>query len=49
MALQQTISLEKNRAKIGCEVEVIVDDYGELPGDLIGAHQSRRAPASTAR
>ena len=36
MALQQTISLEKNRAKIGCEVEVIVDDYGELPGDLIG-------------
>ena len=36
MALQQTISLEKNRAKVGQEVEVIVDDYGELPGDLIG-------------
>ena len=36
MGLQQEISLEKNRAKMGQEVEIIVDDYGELPGDLIG-------------
>ena len=36
MALQQGISLEKNQAKVGQEVEMIVDDYGELPGDLIG-------------
>ncbi len=36
MALQQEISLEKNRAKVGQEVEMIVDDYGDLPGDLIG-------------
>ena len=34
MTLQQEISLEKNRKKVGQEVEVIVDDYGELPGDL---------------
>ncbi len=36
MTLQQEISLEKNQAKIGQEVDVIVDDYGDLPGDLIG-------------
>ncbi len=36
MAVQQSISLAKNQAKIGCEIEVIIDDYGELPGEVIG-------------
>jgi len=36
MALQQEISLEKNRAKIGQVLEVIVDDYNTEPGQLIG-------------
>lgn len=36
MALQREISLEKNQRKIGEELDVIIDDYGELPGDLIG-------------
>ena len=36
MGLQQGISLEKNKAKIGKVLEVIVDDYGDLPGDIIG-------------
>ena len=36
MAVQQTISMEINRAKVGREVEVIVDSYGELPGEVVG-------------
>ena len=36
MALQAEISLEKNRAKIGRVLEVIVDEYGEEPGQVIG-------------
>ena len=36
MELQQGISLEKNRAKIGKVFEVIVDDYNTEPGQLIG-------------
>jgi ribosomal protein S12 methylthiotransferase len=36
MAVQQEISLELNRAKMGRELEVIVDSYGELPGELVG-------------
>jgi ribosomal protein S12 methylthiotransferase len=36
MALQQRISLEKNRARVGQTLEVIVDDYGELPGQVVG-------------
>ena len=36
MTLQQSISLTKNEAKIGTQIDVIVDDYGELPGDVIG-------------
>ena len=36
MGLQQTISYEKNNAKIGQTLEVIVDDYGDLPGEIIG-------------
>ncbi len=36
MELQQRVSLEKNRAKIGQTLEVIVDDYGELPGLVVG-------------
>jgi ribosomal protein S12 methylthiotransferase len=31
MELQQRISLEKNRAKVGQTLEVIIDHYGELP------------------
>ena len=36
MALQQGISLEKNTAKIGQVLEVMVDDYNTEPGQLIG-------------
>ena len=36
MAAQQEISLGINQSKIGRELEVIVDDYGEFPGDLVG-------------
>lgn len=36
MEVQQQISLEKMQAKIGSIIEVIIDDYNELPGQLIG-------------
>ena len=36
MTAQQQISLEINRAKVGREVEVVVDSYGELPGEVVG-------------
>jgi ribosomal protein S12 methylthiotransferase len=36
MALQQQISLEINQQKIGSELEVIIDNYGDLPGEVIG-------------
>ncbi|MCX7784064.1 MAG: radical SAM protein, partial [Meiothermus sp.] len=36
MELQQRISLEKNRARVGQTLEVIVDDYGDLPGQVVG-------------
>jgi ribosomal protein S12 methylthiotransferase len=36
MELQQAISLKKNTARVGSTLEVIVDDYGDLPGSLIG-------------
>jgi ribosomal protein S12 methylthiotransferase len=36
MTLQHDISLQKQRAKIGTTVGVIVDDYGELPGEVVG-------------
>jgi ribosomal protein S12 methylthiotransferase len=36
MALQQQISLENNQQKIGSAIDVIIDDYGELPGEVIG-------------
>jgi len=36
MAVQQTVSHEQNQAKIGRELEVIIDSYGELPGELVG-------------
>ena len=36
MATQQEISLEINRAKVGRDVEVIVDSYGEMPGEIVG-------------
>ena len=36
MAVQQAVSLEKQRARVGQELEVIVDDYGELPGEIMG-------------
>ncbi len=36
MALQQQISLEKNQARVGQTQEVMVDDYGELPGQVVG-------------
>jgi len=35
MSLQQEISLAKKQAKVGKILEIIVDDYGELPGELI--------------
>ena len=36
MELQTAVSREKLAAKVGTEVRVIVDDYGELPGEVIG-------------
>src|SRR5690606_17871188 len=36
MELQTAVSREKLAAKVGTEVRVIVDDYGELPGAEIG-------------
>ena len=40
MGLQQRISLEKHRERVGCELEVIVDAYGDLPGEVIGRSQA---------
>jgi ribosomal protein S12 methylthiotransferase len=36
MERQARISLAKNEAKVGRTLDVIVDDYGELPGDIVG-------------
>jgi ribosomal protein S12 methylthiotransferase len=36
MQMQQQVSFEKNKNKIGKTLEVIIDDYGDLPGDVIG-------------
>lgn len=36
METQQRISFQKNQRKVGTTIEVLVDDYGELPGDIIG-------------
>lgn len=36
MAVQQRISAEKLQARIGQVIEVIIDDYNEEPGQLIG-------------
>ncbi len=36
MQIQQQISFEKNKHKVGKTLEVLIDDYGDLPGDLIG-------------
>lgn len=36
MEVQQAISLEKQQKKIGQTLDVIIDDYGELPGELVG-------------
>jgi ribosomal protein S12 methylthiotransferase len=36
METQQHISFEKNQGKMGQTIEVLVDDYGDLPGDIIG-------------
>ncbi|HET8984276.1 MAG TPA: 30S ribosomal protein S12 methylthiotransferase RimO [Trueperaceae bacterium] len=35
MALQAGISREKLAAKVGSEIEALVDDYGDLPGEVI--------------
>lgn len=40
MTLQQGISLGQNQAKIGRTLEVIIDDYGELPGEVVGRSQA---------
>src|SRR5690606_26158645 len=36
MSLQAAISREKLREKVGRELEVLVDDFGDLPGDVVG-------------
>jgi ribosomal protein S12 methylthiotransferase len=36
MQLQSQISLDKNRQKVGQTLEVMVDNYGDLPGQVIG-------------
>ena len=36
MQAQQQVSFAKNKHKVGQTLEVIIDDYGDLPGDLIG-------------
>ncbi len=43
MELQAAVSREKLAAKVGTVAEVIVDDYGELPGEVVGRSQ-RDAP-----
>ncbi|MDE0098725.1 MAG: 30S ribosomal protein S12 methylthiotransferase RimO [Truepera sp.] len=40
MGLQQRISFEKHRERVGGELEVIVDAYGDLPGEVIGRSQA---------
>ncbi len=40
MGLQQRISFEKHRERVGSELEVIVDAYGDLPGEVIGRSQA---------
>lgn len=35
MELQQAISAEKLRARVGTVVDAIVDDYGDAPGELV--------------
>ncbi|MER3481553.1 MAG: 30S ribosomal protein S12 methylthiotransferase RimO [Meiothermus sp.] len=39
MELQQRLSLQKNQEKVGQTLEVIVDDYGEEPGWVVGRSQ----------
>lgn len=39
MELQAAVSREKLAAKVGTEVQVIVDDYGDLPGEVVGRSQ----------
>jgi len=36
MAVQQEVSLAKNRSKVGRVLEVLIDNYGELPGEVVG-------------
>jgi ribosomal protein S12 methylthiotransferase len=36
MELQASVSRAKLAAKVGEELSVIVDDYGELPGEVVG-------------
>lgn len=36
MEVQQAVSYEKQQTKVGTDIEVIIDDYGELPGDVVG-------------
>lgn len=36
METQQRISFQKNQRKVGQAIEVLVDNYGEFPGDIIG-------------
>ena len=40
MAAQQRVSRAKQATKVGRTLEVIIDDYGELPGELIGRTQA---------
>lgn len=40
MELQQSISLNKQQAKVGRSLEVIIDNYGEFPGELVGRTKS---------
>jgi len=40
MTLQQGINRRQNQAKIGRTLEVIIDDYGNLPGEVIGRSQA---------
>ncbi len=36
MQAQQQVSFEKNKHKVGKTLEVLIDDYGDLPGNIIG-------------
>ncbi len=36
MEVQQEVSLSKQQARVGQTLEIIVDDYGELPGEIVG-------------